>query len=92
MATTRTPHAKLARIKGLTLADCLRYFDDKASERDKAIAALAPSREGEVEIDHALISEGDDNGAYVLAWVWADFAGTPFDKDDESIRERRHRG
>jgi hypothetical protein len=40
-----------------------------------------------VEIDnvedihaHELISEGDDNGCYVKAWVWVDFAGTILDK------------
>jgi len=73
--------SQLARIEGLTFSDCLRFFDDQASERDQAVAALAPTREGEVEVDHAIISEGDDNGAYVLAWVWADFADTPFDKE-----------
>ena len=37
--------------------------------------------EGEVEIDdNAVLSEGDDNGCYVAAWIWIDFNGTPFDK------------
>ena len=40
------------------------------------------SKEGELEIDaEALLSEGDDNGTYVAAWVWVDFAGTEFDKE-----------
>jgi hypothetical protein len=30
--------------------------------------------------DDATVSEGDDNGAYVQAWVWVDFAGTALDK------------
>lgn len=29
------------------------------------------AREGEIEVDEsAVVSEGDDNGAYVQAWVW----------------------
>jgi len=30
----------------------------------------------------SLISEGDDNGAYVMAWVWVDFSLTPLDKEE----------
>ena len=38
--------------------------------------------EGAVEIDdNALLSEGNDNGCYVAAWVWVDFARTKFDKE-----------
>ena len=55
--------------------------------RAKQIRALASAqyhRDGELEIDpDARISEGDDNGAYVQAWVWVDFAGTPLDKEEE---------
>ena len=41
-------------------------------------------REGEVEIDdNAILSEGEDNGTYVQAWVWVDFNGTQFDKEAE---------
>jgi hypothetical protein len=36
----------------------------------------------DIEIDSdAQLSEGDDNGCYVQAWVWFDFAGTKFDKE-----------
>lgn len=38
--------------------------------------------EGEVEVDDdAKLSEGEDNGCYVQAWVWVDFAGTRWDKE-----------
>src|SRR5215472_14714934 len=60
---------------------------DKRSERDQQILGLADkyAREGEIEFDEdARISEGDDNGAYVQAWVWVEFGGTPLDKDNES--------
>ena len=53
--------------------------------RDEQIVEFAQERherEGELEIDEgAKVSEGDDNGAYVQAWVWVDFSGTPFDKE-----------
>lgn len=53
--------------------------DLSASERDSQIRALAKEqhhRDGEVEIDDgAAVSEGQDNGAYVQAWVWTSFAG-----------------
>lgn len=29
------------------------------------------------------IREGDDNGAWVKAWVWVDFEDTLLDKDEE---------
>lgn len=39
-------------------------------------------RDGELEIDdNAVVSHGEDNGAYVQAWVWVGFGGTKFDKD-----------
>ena len=54
-------------------------------ERRKAVVQMACAEhqsEGSVEIDdNAELSEGDDNGCYVQAWVWVDFAGTPFDKE-----------
>lgn len=38
-------------------------------------------REYSVDItDQAEVSEGDDNGAYVQAWVWVSFADTELDK------------
>lgn len=40
-------------------------------------------RDETCEIDqNARISEGDDNGCYVQAWVWFDFGGTNFDKNN----------
>ena len=34
--------------------------------------------EGELEIDdNAVVSFAGENGAYVQAWLWVDFTGTP---------------
>ena len=64
----------------------------KAESRRIAIIALARQRhqeEGEVEIDDdARLSEGDDNGCYVAAWLWVDFGETKFDKVRGENHER----
>ena len=63
----------------------------QAEERRCEIIELAREQreiEGAVEIDdNALLSEGNENGCYVAAWVWCDFAGTPFDKEKEENHE-----
>ena len=46
------------------------------------------AQEGVVEIDDiAQVSEGEDNGCYVQAWVWVDFSDTDFDKEKEEKNE-----
>ncbi len=45
--------------------------------------------EGRVEIDDdAVVSDGDDDGCYVAAWVWVAFEGTQFDKEKEKETEK----
>lgn len=51
----------------------------------RAIIELARTdyrvKEGELEIDDdAVASHGFDNGVYVQAWMWVDFANTALDK------------
>ena len=57
----------------------------EAEERRFEIIELARQQrqaEGLVEIDdNAQVSEGNDNGCYVAAWVWVDFSDTKFDKE-----------
>lgn len=56
-------------------------LSERIRERAKVAEALANRGEGEAkDLDNAIVSEGDDNGAYVMAWVWADFNGTPLNK------------
>ena len=58
---------------------------NEAELRRVAIVELAREHygsEGYIEIDdNAKLSEGDDNGTYVQAWVWVTFSDTPFDKE-----------
>jgi hypothetical protein len=70
----------LAKIKGLNFVDCVKFFGER-NDREQRIAELARERltyEGELEIDDTtVISEPDDNGSYVMAWIWLDFSGVP---------------
>lgn len=56
----------------------------------RVIFALAKGqhKDGELEIDDSAAIAGTgpdgDNGAYVSAWLWVDFAGTPLDKSGEA--------
>ena len=79
---------------GLDLGVVLSAFCDhqKATEphldpyRDHA-GDMNYVREGEVEIDdNAIVSKGDDAGAYVLGWVWVEdeVAGIETPEDDET--------
>jgi hypothetical protein len=68
----------------------MKRVDIERKAREAIIIKLARDqheREGTCEIDSgAKISEvpldvDGDNGAYVQAWVWVDFADTPLDKE-----------
>lgn len=77
---------RLAAIEELTIADCVHFFAAKNTPRDRQIIELARERhheDGELEFDdpECIVSEGDDNGAYVLGWKWVDFTGTELDKN-----------
>ena len=100
---------ELAKIEGLKFADCVKFFanrdgdERKANtreerERHQSIVQMAKDeyhRDGEVEVDDTtVLSEGEDNGAYVCAWVWVGFTGTTYDKENLSkpkIHSRRHK-
>lgn len=61
----------------------LRAKVRKLTRKERRAEILKLARlEGEVD-DDAKVSEGDDNGAYVQAWVWVSFAGTALDKDGD---------
>jgi hypothetical protein len=70
-------------------ADC---YQNAESRRLQVIELAREQRgeEGAVEIDDcAELSEGNDNGCYVRAWVWVDFDGTKFNKlADEGSRDK----
>ncbi len=72
----------VAQIDKVTVDVCNITKDE---HRDQAIRELAETkRRSGVEIEFnegCPVSEGDDNGAYVLGWVWVPFAGTALDTD-----------
>jgi hypothetical protein len=44
-----------------------------SDERYRALAREQYHCDGEIEVDDAaVVSNGDDTGAYVAAWVWVD--------------------
>jgi hypothetical protein len=78
----------------LTALASLQESSRPLSDREKQIYAIADEQgihtPGETEIDvpgPAEISEGEDNGAYIITWSWVDFAGTAFDKNVEMAED-----
>jgi hypothetical protein len=64
----------------------LQTESPEEAARRLAIIDLAHDQHCSEEIDidgDSRISDGDDNGCYVSAWLWVDFSDTPFDKGDD---------
>lgn len=59
--------------------------DPEIQARHRAYRDAFPMKDGVAECDDgALVSEGDDPGAYVMGWIWvtnAD-AGLPYEEED----------
>lgn len=75
------------------MADTETTIDGPTEEqqRTQAILDIASDQclfNDECELDETIaISEGDDNGAFVRAWVWVSFDGTSLDKDADDDEE-----
>ena len=83
MKCTKCKQSAEALMDGGLCENCHTQAEDRRLE---IIELAREQREIEeaVEIDNnALLSEGNENGCYVAAWVWVDFAGTTFDKEKE---------
>jgi hypothetical protein len=60
----------------------LALLDDPVTQAVREYVRARRVRHGEFEIDDAaLVSIGDDNGAYVHGWHWEYLDGTPLDKE-----------
>jgi hypothetical protein len=58
-----------------------KHLNEPRRQKILTLGRATLAREGELEFDDdAIASEGDDNGAYLQAWVWVDFGGTNLDK------------
>jgi hypothetical protein len=79
------------------LRDAIKEIEAHLSDpRNQLIVNLAQSQaeEGCIEVDdNAVVSEGDDNGAYVQAWLWVSFDGTTLDKESlpEAAQKSAHK-
>jgi hypothetical protein len=73
------------------IAAALAKEEAAQAEQEAAYRAAAQRlhhKEGEIEIDDAaLVSLGDDPGAYVQAWIWVSAAAAGIDTDDEGDDE-----
>lgn len=75
------------RKAGGEIGDCIRVFATP-NTHPLVEAAREKHRDGEVEFDdHVVLSEGEDSGAYALAWVWVEnpegYAGLDDEGEDE---------
>ena len=78
---------ELSTIEGLTLSDCLTFFNEAKDGRAKAIYDLCETGDEDFEVDTIHTSEGDDNGAYMMGWRWVPFIGTELDKHSSEGNE-----
>jgi hypothetical protein len=74
--------ARARRGRNNSVAQVTNMENDENDENDdrsdwlRARAKELYCRDGEIEVDsNAIISFGDDDGAYVAAWVWVPFGG-----------------
>ena len=74
------PKFDAARFKKAAKAASAEELKRREKLREMADQHFSESEGLEIDGD-AATSEGDDNGAYVAAWLWVDFAGTEFDKE-----------
>lgn len=81
--------ALLRQDHGLRFGDCVVAFGRNRDSDPYARAAHKEyHQEGEIEIDDTtVVSEGDDPGAYVLAWVWVDDQAAGIVRDEDGKDE-----
>lgn len=60
------------KAQGLCFSEIVPLYGESADDnRYVAYARENLTREGEIEVDDpAVVSDGDDKGCYILAWVW----------------------
>jgi hypothetical protein len=69
--------------RGLKFGTCVRAFAEKQSPEELKYSELARNRnrDGELEVDEtSVVSLSDDNGAYVMAWLWVNGPDSDHDK------------
>jgi len=77
--------AKAVKTPSLELRKAIEaieeHLNDPRRQKILELGRRTLPREGELEFDDdAIVSEGDNNGAYLQGWAWVDFAGTNLDK------------
>lgn len=75
------------KASGLTFGEIITPFQEDESN-PYVKAAIEKNEAGEMEVDcPAVVSDGDDRGAYVLAWLWVtdEEAGIPHISEELSV-------
>jgi len=78
MEPTEDPDSAIAAVNRLIseakTSSAWPAFDEERDQQLRELANDQYGRDGSVEIDDdAIISKGDEPGAYVQAWVWVEF-------------------
>lgn len=81
--------AKILMENDITFSECVGFFGD-GDDNPYVAKAHDLQVEGEIEVDStAVISESDDGGAYVMAWLWVsnEEAGIESEDSEEGDEE-----
>jgi hypothetical protein len=83
----------LTYSKGLTFGEVVNLFGE-SSDNPYVAAALDKQKDGEIEVnDPAVVSPGDDPGAYVMAWIWVSDEAAGVTSEEPQFRNHyRHCG
>ena len=73
---------------GLNFSAIVPMFGVQAQHDPYVAAAQGMAREGKIEVDEpAVVSKGDDDGAYVMSWMWVSNSaaglGSKYEPEDE---------
>jgi hypothetical protein len=69
---------------GLDFSAIVPMFAELAQHSPYVAAAQRMAKDGEIEVDNpAVVSKGDDDGAYVMAWMWVSNRQAGFDIEYE---------
>jgi hypothetical protein len=70
---------------GLDFSAIVPLFAELAQHSPYVAAAQRMAKEGEIEVDDpAVVSKGDDDGAYVMAWMWVSNHAAGIDVENEA--------
>lgn len=83
-AETRTAVLQFLKDHGLGFSEVMAVMGENEEDNAYIAAARSKARAGEIEVDNpSIVSQGEDAGAYVLAWMWVEKEEAYPDGQDE---------